>query len=181
MFYTELCECLGACLGHPVICADGGVKEKLSGNSLVCAWPSQGFVAAAYPALKQQRWLVLFSSAENMRRNEGAFPPLLILLSERKAQKPWCRMLASCSTWVFITHEACKLYTFCSNGVKLMKGSSSKAWSSYYACLKEYPHKVISVFVAWWDKDVARRVEFSLPRNQWKQYIQNWTSPPPLG
>lgn len=161
MPYMEMHECLGACLGHPIICADGGVKEKLGGNSSVCAWPFQSSVAAAYPVLKH--WLVLFLSAENMRRRKE----LLILLSERKSQKP-CRMLASCATCVFIAHEACKLYTFCSNRVKWMKGSSSKAWSGYYMCLKEYSHEVISAFVASREKDIARRVEFSL-RNRWGQ------------
>lgn len=90
-----MCECLGDCLGHLLIGADGGEKENLDGISLACTWPSQIFVATANPVLKQQKCLVLPLHAENVRGKEGAFPPPLFLLAERKARKPWCQMLST--------------------------------------------------------------------------------------
>lgn len=92
LFCLAMCECLGACLGHLVTGADGCAKGNLDGKSLTCTWPSQICVATANPTLKQQKCLVLPLCAENMRGKEGAFPPLLFLLAERKARKPWCRM-----------------------------------------------------------------------------------------
>ena len=95
LFCLAMCKRLGACLGHLVIGADGGEKENLDGNSVACTWPSQIFVATANRVLKQQKCLVLPLLTENMRGKEGAFPPVLFLLAERKARKPWCQMLST--------------------------------------------------------------------------------------